>query len=52
MVTGKKPIGPPRQMEDGRKISVYLTDALIEKAKELGGGNLSAGVRKALEQAI
>jgi len=47
----QRPIGPPRQMEDGRKISVYLPDALIEKAKRIGDENLSAGVRRALEEA-
>jgi len=46
----QRPIGPPRPMEDGRKTSVYLTDALIEKAKRIGDENLSAGVRKAIER--
>lgn len=44
--------GRPRK-DDGEKplqVNVKLSPALIERARALGDGNLSAGIRRALEQ--
>ena len=40
-----------RQTRDGatvRRVQVMLDDATIERAKELGDGNLSMGIRQAV----
>jgi hypothetical protein len=41
--------GAPRQMADGRRIAVYLDSATIDKARELGGGSVSQGIRRAIQ---
>ena len=41
--------GAPKQMIDGRRIYVYLDADSIERARELGSGNVSAGIRLALQ---
>ena len=33
----------------GRRILVKLTEAQIQRASELGAGNVTAGIRKALD---
>lgn len=43
--------GPPRQMEGGRRCNVYLGSEALAAAKRLGNGNVSAGIRAALERA-
>ena len=43
-----KLIGRPKKMQDGQRIDVYLDAAAITRAKQIGGGNISAGIRKAL----
>lgn len=46
------PMGrPPIHGVTMRKILVALDQATIDKAHDLGGGNLSAGLRKAVAQA-
>lgn len=40
---------PGRPVEiDARRVNVTLDEATIEQAKEIGGGNLSAGLREAV----
>ena len=41
--------GAPKQMVDGRRIYVYLDADSIDKARKLGDGNVSAGIRFALK---
>lgn len=44
-----------RQTRDGaevRRVQVTLDDATIERAKSLGEGNVSMGVRKAVKEAV
>ena len=36
---------------DARRVNVTLDDETIERAKALGGGNLSAGLREAVRRA-
>lgn len=36
---------------DARRVNVTLDDETIERAKALGGGNLSAGIREAVRRA-
>lgn len=43
-----KAIGRRPTMPDGQDFTVYLDGAQIEKARRIGGGNVSAGVRLAL----
>lgn len=38
--------GRPTLMHDGRNVNVYLDEASIDAAKALGGGSISAGIRK------
>ena len=44
--------GRPATLEDGQAVTVYLPAAMAERAAELGGGNVSAGVRAALQRAL
>lgn len=46
----RKPAGPKRKLVNARMINVNLTDELVEKARDIGKGNISAGIRKALEK--
>ena len=48
MTTDKKPKGFQKQMEEGRRINLYLDKETISWAKVIGSGNISAGIRKAL----
>ena len=42
--------GWPKIVRDGKNINVYLGQKEIETAKKLGEGNVSSGVRIALER--
>lgn len=44
----KRRVGAPRGLEDGQAIKVYLDDASIVRARLLGAGNVSKGIREAL----
>lgn len=44
----KRPVGRPSLGIKRRMVS--LDDAALERARKLGGGNLSAGIRKALQK--
>ena len=43
--------GRPEEMQGGKRRNVYLDDASWTKALELGTGNASDGIRKALSNA-
>lgn len=47
-----EPNGPgrPTELEDGKRTNVYLDSDAVEVAKQVGDGNLSLGVRRALEK--
>lgn len=50
-IEGKPPeprLGRPPEIESGRRVNLWLDAASVERAEALGGGNVSAGVRKAL----
>lgn len=40
--------GRPSQMDDGKRRNVYMSDRDAKYLKELGGGNLSEGIRIAV----
>ncbi len=40
--------GFPKQMEEGKRVNVYLDAKSLEIAAKLGDGNVSEGIRKAL----
>lgn len=40
--------GRPTALEDAKRVNVYLDAASLERAAELGGGNVSEGIRIAL----
>lgn len=44
---GRKPLGD----KNLRRHNVMLSDAHVERAEEIGEGNLSLGVRRAIEKA-
>ena len=41
--------GRPAEIEDGRRVSVYLDPKSIAAAEVLGEGSISAGIRRALK---
>lgn len=43
--------GRPEQMQGGKRRNVYLDDASWDKARDLGTGNVSDGIRMALARA-
>ena len=46
----KEGAGRPRlEAEEQKRRNISLSDRLAEKAKEIGNGNVSEGIRKALE---
>lgn len=44
----KNPVGAPRQMIGGNRRNIYIDQASWQKAKELGNGKPSEGIRIAL----
>ena len=47
----KKPVGRPRIAQEPLKnINLRLDPATVAKAREIGSGNASAGVRKAVKE--
>ena len=49
-MTTKSNPGRPRLMRDGRRVNVYLSADALAEASRLGGGNVSAGIRQALQR--
>lgn len=43
--------GRPSEMDDGKRVNVYLDADSLAIAAKLGNGNVSEGIRKALKQA-
>jgi hypothetical protein len=46
-----RPVGRPPEMAGGKAVKVYLDAESIATAQQLGGGNVSDGIRKALKAA-
>lgn len=40
--------GRPPDLEDGRRVNLYLDGDTLEKAAAIGGGNISLGIRRAI----
>jgi len=45
-------IGRPKEIAEGRRVNVWLDQASIERAEEIGDGNVSAGIRAALAASL
>ena len=45
----RKPAGPKKKMENRKIINVSLDEFHLEKAREIGRGNVSLGLRLAIE---
>lgn len=43
-------IGRPNELQGGKRLNVYLDEASLKRAEELGGGNVSLGIRRALSR--
>ena len=43
--------GRPEEMDGGKRVNVYLDAASLERARDIGNGNISVGIRIALAQA-
>lgn len=43
-------VGAPATLDGGKRVNVYLDAASLAKAAELGGGNVSEGIRLALDK--
>lgn len=41
-------VGRPAKMDGGKRVNVYLDKTSLQRAEELGKGNVSAGIRKSL----
>lgn len=50
VVKEKNPVGRPAILEAGKRVNVYLDGESLEIASELGAGNVSEGIRIALQQ--
>jgi len=46
--TPKRSVGAPIKVKDGRKVNLYLDPRSLAIASEVGQGNISEGVRRAL----
>lgn len=42
--------GRPVELEGGKRVNVYLDTASLQRAAELGDGNVSEGIRRALRE--
>lgn len=42
--------GRPAELQDGKRVNVYLDAQALEIARRLGDGNVSAGIRRALRE--
>ena len=48
MNTDRKTAGRPPKMNDGKRRNIYIDEASWQKAKKLGNGTPSEGIRMAL----
>jgi hypothetical protein len=46
------PVGAPRQMIGGKRRNIYIDEASWQRAKELGNGKPSEGIRIALRKCL
>ena len=46
----KRKPGRPPKMRDGRRINLYLPQAIVDQLERLGEGNVSLGVVRAVER--
>ena len=46
--SNKRKPGRPPKMRDGRRINLYLPQAVIDGLEKLGEGNVSLGVQRAV----
>ncbi len=46
----KRSAGRPAYLKAGGRVSLYLDAETVERARKLGDGNLSAGIRRAISQ--
>lgn len=46
----KRKPGRPPKMRDGRRINLYLPQAVIDRLEKIGEGNVSLGVQRAVEK--
>ena len=44
-----KPVGRPKKMDAGRNRTIYLSQTSADMAEKIGNGNMSEGIRIALE---
>jgi hypothetical protein len=49
MTKSKRPVGRPPELIESRRVHICLDKQSYEIAEELGEGNVSAGIREALE---
>lgn len=42
-------LGRPAELTGGKRVNVYLDDDSLQRAEQLGAGNVSAGIRRALQ---
>lgn len=47
--TSRRSPGRPKEISQGKNASVYLDDITLDMARKIGDGNLSQGIRKAVE---
>ena len=43
--------GRPEEMDGGKRVNVYLDASSLERARDIGNGNISVGIRIALAMA-
>lgn len=48
----RRAAGRPRVLRAGQRVNVYLDAATLERARALGGGNLSEGIRAAVRGSV
>ena len=41
--------GRPPKMLEGKRVNVYLSQAVLDRAKQIGEGNTSLGLQRAVE---
>jgi len=49
---GYRNAGRPSEMLEGKRVNVYLDSTSLESAAKLGNGNVSEGIRIALQRSI
>jgi hypothetical protein len=47
-----KPVGRPSSLQNGKRVNVYLDAISLDAAAKLGNGNVSEGIRLALQKSM